>query len=641
MTSALYEPLDRGRLEIRLIHVSPADSLSDDLICELQTVSLYDEPFYEAISYAWGDIQQQQTVVVNSSTHLVSQNLADALVHFRQADRPKILWADQLCINQNDHIERSHQVRLMARIYRQADCVRVWLGRAGPHNDELMRILSGEVEFLRQDSSRSAQTKWSPNYFSLLTILLTRPWWTRLWVLQEVVLAQEAYLQCGFQSVPLRSLVKTSEMLKNGSHFRDEPRTGQDLDRRRFLTTLARRLEILRILESLKEQSESSDELHASQPALFTGDISDDGWFYENFLQILARCRGYFASDPRDKIFALLGLLPERIIAEINPNYADSVERVFGNITMLILKYTKSLTVLSFAAGFEGRGNGPSWAASFGDYKGPTEELQWRMKMQQHELFDVSDGTESEINVLNDNLLGFHGVQTDSVQHVTSAVPRGRPTSMKSLVNTLEQWSADILNALRKLGFADETVLSNWDSSPLSKLYRRVFVTTLVGGTIPLAGSSSVRLVRPSDFDDNQHPIWSQFFETADPTILHTEAVGEDSLSNHLIKNLHGRSMFVTGNGLLGLGPGEAREGDRIFVLSGGRFPFMLGPTSFRDDHFVLIGEAYVHGLMQGLSRFLSDLKNGSLVTTFSGHPARLPHYLSQLNHWQEVFIGG
>ncbi|KAM7203293.1 Heterokaryon incompatibility protein (HET) domain containing protein [Rhypophila sp. PSN 637] len=134
MANPLYSPLSNGRKEIRVIDI--ISSLEDDFACRLETISLVlaqdsAAPFV-ALSYVWGNAQDTTPITVNGTTVAVTKTLAFALKHVKShwetvfPDREPSsfrIWADGLCINQQDTDERNDQVKMMADIYRTAEAV--------------------------------------------------------------------------------------------------------------------------------------------------------------------------------------------------------------------------------------------------------------------------------------------------------------------------------------------------------------------------------------------------------------------------------------------------------------------------------------------------------------------------------------
>src|SRR5207249_4499105 len=113
--------------EIRLL-ILHAGQGSELVRCQLYNVPLATKPTYEAISYTWGDPSMTRAIDCAEQTLQVTLNLYSALQNLRHTDRERILWADAICINQENVKERSQQVGLMAKIYSQSNGVLIWLG---------------------------------------------------------------------------------------------------------------------------------------------------------------------------------------------------------------------------------------------------------------------------------------------------------------------------------------------------------------------------------------------------------------------------------------------------------------------------------------------------------------------------------
>ncbi|KAI3321425.1 heterokaryon incompatibility protein-domain-containing protein [Xylariaceae sp. AK1471] len=144
----LYEFLDPSRSEICLLEVTPLWHNDNIIRCQLRTFSLAEAaeiPFYIALSYVWGNPAESDVVCVNGKLTSVTRSLGLALRDFQRAVMPRLcgrtnkiplLWADAICINQQETLERNDQVRLMGSIYRTAFATISWIGG----NDK--RILS-------------------------------------------------------------------------------------------------------------------------------------------------------------------------------------------------------------------------------------------------------------------------------------------------------------------------------------------------------------------------------------------------------------------------------------------------------------------------------------------------------------------
>lgn len=145
--SRTYVPLDSKRRQIRLLHLlpplpqktsilsrcweyvrGPSKTLDTDVIrCVFSVVALDDQPQFEALSYVWGNPTSDAVVELEGRAVRVTSNLHSALKHLRRSGEERIIWADALCIDQENNEERSHQVSLMQHIYTQASAVVIYL----------------------------------------------------------------------------------------------------------------------------------------------------------------------------------------------------------------------------------------------------------------------------------------------------------------------------------------------------------------------------------------------------------------------------------------------------------------------------------------------------------------------------------
>ncbi|KAF2628375.1 HET-domain-containing protein, partial [Macroventuria anomochaeta] len=119
--------LDPAFSKIRILKLCQGAD-SSPIRCELQVVSLDDNPYYGALSYVWGDCNITKSIHVNEVRFEATANLFDFLHSLRLATTDRYLWADAICIDQSNEEEKSHQIGLMTRIYRQANEAHVWFG---------------------------------------------------------------------------------------------------------------------------------------------------------------------------------------------------------------------------------------------------------------------------------------------------------------------------------------------------------------------------------------------------------------------------------------------------------------------------------------------------------------------------------
>jgi Heterokaryon incompatibility protein (HET) len=166
----------------------------------------YHAPDYEAISYTWGDMTATDFIQVNGRLLPVTSNCALTLIRLRYTNKPRLIWIDAICIDQKFLQERNHQLHIMNRIYGSASKVLIFLGDGDSSTDLAMKIVhtiglseSGKDLFsdvLHFDSA------------SAILGIVQRPWFNRIWVLQEVAWSWSATVICGGTELPWDSFRK-------------------------------------------------------------------------------------------------------------------------------------------------------------------------------------------------------------------------------------------------------------------------------------------------------------------------------------------------------------------------------------------------------------------------------------------------
>ncbi|KAF3763584.1 hypothetical protein M406DRAFT_233130, partial [Cryphonectria parasitica EP155] len=124
-----YQQLDSVKDEIRILSLLPGRP-NDAVETTISVACLDDDPYYEALSYVWGDSRPEfcRWIRVDGQKRWVTQNLWAALRRLRRTDEERKLWVDALCINQKDDVEKSHQVAMMSQIYSKTAMCLAWLG---------------------------------------------------------------------------------------------------------------------------------------------------------------------------------------------------------------------------------------------------------------------------------------------------------------------------------------------------------------------------------------------------------------------------------------------------------------------------------------------------------------------------------
>ena len=187
--SYIREPL--SETQIRLVELAPGEP-GTPLSGRLRVVSLTEGPPYSALSYTWGAGEIHDTILLTGSSaerHRITKNLHAALCKIRQAGIPTLLWVDALCIDQTSASERSHQVQIMGTIFANAQEVVVWLGEASEHSKFGLETL----QYIADGKAFEPYPPWDSQPPEVvqrgLSDILNRPWFHRIWTVQEAALS--------------------------------------------------------------------------------------------------------------------------------------------------------------------------------------------------------------------------------------------------------------------------------------------------------------------------------------------------------------------------------------------------------------------------------------------------------------------
>ena len=312
----LYTPLLTSSRQLRLLILEPCIEPKETISCSLITESLDLNPKYEALSYTWGDPVNEAEIVVNSITLPVRKNLWDSLHHLR-GDKPRTLWIDAVCINQANIPERNEQVQMMRQIYEKAQRVVIWLGIQNEDSTLAFTFMKFISSDRRNRAMRSEKLEGTKNYkdkqqeLDAVRNLCHRPYWERLWIVQEVVVSQDAELYCGMDHMPWNDFSRFQKCLEDG----DIELNGDDSIQK----SLAFHLDRYRAYNQID---------------------------YSNIIELLEPFSYSLCYETRDKIYGLVGLA--RDAAKFPIDYSRSLYDIFIDVIWL---QDKEDCALLFACG--------------------------------------------------------------------------------------------------------------------------------------------------------------------------------------------------------------------------------------------------------------------------------------------------
>lgn len=637
MAPAIYKPLNQQANEIRVVTVAGTSDPSERIRCELSTYAFECAPRYVALSYCWGDEGDTMEIFVNGQAMMVTRSLFTALKHFRQIKDFK-MWIDAICINQNDPIEKSYQVFIMEDIYRNSMETAAWLGEEQADTSlafELLKQLNIAGRRLANHTRSLASYQdirpvadcLSPyldkKYRDALQNFTHLPYWGRLWVVQETILSPRMYFNCGGLWITLSDLHVALGMLCALSSPSN--------------------------VKYLKQPIPELVGLYFNgwHPIPLLGRNKEEQlWDFFDFPTLLSYTSRLQCKDERDRLFALIGLSklapPEKWIY-IPPDYTKSVYQTYSDFWMQLLHETKDLTILE-TAGIANRRYGghiqlPSWMPDVGHMRSVNRD-------QIQKSFKACGSAEPSFSIAIHHGLETLGVYCDSIAKVISPVrcedgkiETGR--TLDALFETLDTsewthrqhpsgqpWPQVIFRTLfldgKDIGTCRPEFRMKWGAHATFDLAASFCSGLSVVNDTVDSDLSVTRPVRDYALAVGHWARQSKFPALSSSTQTQNELLepfcGPAYSSRHLDwlnddENGKGRQLWpacyfrlneylrdtdfcITTNGYVGLGPADSlRERDKICVIPGCHVPLVIRQV---EDHYVLIGDCYVYGMMNG-----------------------------------------
>lgn len=641
MTSKLYKshPIENDKREIRLVCLMPG-FWDDPISCTLKVASLNDAPRYDTLSYAWGDPENTESILLDGRYVEVTINLGSALRHLRNQMEHRILWVDALCIDQKDRQEKSWQVSMMGEIYKSCNTGLLWIGEKSEDSDawceaktyghchkDIHRAPSGLPEEAerygpRLDSQQKVHRKcrWHGRRprmldgFALLEILandthlneipgfvrLTSPsnldeprfvepiqaigamfrraWWHRMWTVQEAVLPLSTTIVCGSIKVSWDVLMKACWNLRK---------------HRNSCCHLIYK-EITRLLQFPTHGLSTFQILHRFQREMYV--LEDTRSKVSNprhmdFFQLSRRFGAREAGDERDRVYALLGLFQSQA-RSLSADYNLSVEE-------LHLELSRALLTSGHLAVMYGDRRGtdtelyPSWARRFGRAIDRFEREYEGIRDQNRKSYDASGSRDPSVQILSARTVSLAGIKLSEVAEMSSSFQ-----DYHNLDETLRTYLCDC-SAL--INFAARKNTAYKAGGTLKEAYLRAAVGDRYR-------SSDAEVSREPETKELQ--TLKEWIFSLRPISSQTQSVLASNIGFHVLQ----RRFFTTKSGLVGFGPSNLLPGDEVWIIFGSRVPFIarrldgtsgaVAPSSgveSQDSHQrCIIGDCYVQGIMQG-----------------------------------------
>jgi hypothetical protein len=685
-SNSIYDELPREpsfRL-LELVRGGP-DALPDDLVYKLTQHEIKTAPGYRALSYTWGPpyrkvpsgeiielTEPNDHVICNGCPIVVTRNLHDALKNLRDNQISGLLWVDALCINQNDIAERSAQVLLMEAIYSRAAEVIIWLG---PLRSEAYDLAWAVTEFsdaletalkmgIPAAKLYAAGNIMDPAFLRTLGIPDAIPrlvqmaffyascrWFSRAWIVQEVLLSTRARMLCGRLELNWRKFCFLGYLLRTtgwGSQISDAIMRNYKVSFSwmeqpfRWYSFISE--EYRRELEYGKVGKRFSTGLRnvlqsfgkaGSNEAQRKAELEEKA--FGGLWMIISMVRIASCFDPRDSIYSTLGIASRQfegspISSYIKPDYTVSPRTLFAHVTELILKHgPKQLDLLGGIgerSGIEELRNLPSWIPDY------TRSLIAHGFTSLSVQFDAALlKKHTRVLEISGNTLTLCGAKFCNVEQVyQNELDSQNPSRIESFLTfclTVEKKAHGIrlIELIWRTMIANNNRNENAQPAPpaLEKSFT-IWLATLLGrclwefvqggADVEAAIQSMARILEKLDFVKQhgvvtEEDVRKQFTAFMKMESLKGEewvAVAEEAAAYrqeafsflYLLQiAISGRTLFRTQLGHLGMGLLGMREGDEVWLLYGGRTPFILRPAGDAEG-YTIVGECYIHGFMHG-----------------------------------------
>jgi hypothetical protein len=583
---------------------------------------------YAALSYVWGDENTTRKIIVNRQETQVTRNLEVALRALRgnpvfQAGYK--LWVDALCINQTDYKERDQQIGKMQNIYGNAWAVIAWLGEEEDESDQAIGLLEALSSAGRKGCAHELEAKLTldPEYLGngswlALHELMNRPYWTRLWIIQEIVLGSSGVIiRCGDSLIDWKTFCSGIRVLSKHLWIAKD--------------WLLEREMALRKIPG--ERAWLTTSLHLVDKDLrVLSHYEEEGGGRLGFGRLLEVANSASSRNIRDKVYGLVGMMDPVIAERLAPDYRMDPSGVFASVAKAFILTYGNLEPLRESNPW-GKNNTPSWAADwtwngrvrysrpevpvwgpFWNQDDPAQGIAARIS------YRASGNTPPIVSFSdNDLYLICRGFAVDSIAGLSSRGSTYFSWLERSIVQPDHRKSA--------YGGAAETARA---------LYIAL-VADRVGNEQRASDRHAAILSLPSTFDIAEPQFrklgwnwlsgqggyyfrWERWRLANERFWLGDRFLG-DYFTDRIPENASeydytevyscfdrtckGRRFMATSKGYLGWAPDniygsdedQTRKGDLIVIIFGCSTPIVIRP---RGEYYEVVGEAYAQGLMDG-----------------------------------------
>lgn len=545
---------------------------------------------YEALSYVWGDPNDKVDIICDGRTLSITANLENALRRVRLATNVRLVWADGICINQEDVQERISQVQKMAFIYLRATRVLAWIG----HDDgaetacRLIKKLRNVLEEAWEETEdlylRKAIETRDQADLKFVVHMFRKPIFSRVWIIQELGVARAITFLYGDFEIDWVDFV----------FFVNCMTCSQDLYQLEHHTDYEK---FYKAFSSFRAGLHKDEKL-------------------PDFLEILHMGRNYGASDHRDHVFALLGHPSAHVENSpiVRADYTKPESHIFTQVTLQLLFQSSSLRPLSavhhdkldFSEDF------PSWVPALYE-----SSLVEPLGINER-FYYTADSAVTDVDMFrirSNGVLTVRGLIYDTLSSSSSpSFPEGGSMNEQAPIQAFRE----------ALALYQSQIQVAYEASKRLE----AFGLTMTAGMLEHAAAEDEIAIHRANFfaylikvhELQRNTRRKHALAQDERLIAEIKSQAIRGKEYHFRRDanvtLSGRRFFCTSRGFFGLGPRVLRKNDLCCVLFGGRVPFILRKVK---NHYLLVGECYLHGIMRGEA--IEMWRNGELqVQEFELH---------------------
>ncbi|CAJ2510846.1 Uu.00g064710.m01.CDS01 [Anthostomella pinea] len=604
---SFHKPLAPSKEEFRILHLLPSADLDATIQGVMEHVSFNHHPPYEAVSYTWGDPRNTSTITIDGLEFSVTSNLVVLLRHLRKPNVSRALWVDALCIDQQNSHERSLQVRLMRRIYSSCLVDLVWLGEAESAKVRAFEIAAtlerADLEAMRgrvrampwQERDRLGLYSDATDAYTVLTrddwnelrSVFSQPTvWGRVWIMQEIACAPRVILMSGHNTLDWDVIAK---FLDSGNY---PDAYHAPFHHNNYEAHINEIFANAQIIEHQRAIVRNMD----------TGYVS-------RLLDVLARFRFTEATNPRDKIYGLLGLASDAM--GIIPDYSKSVGEVYTGFFQAYVNTTQDLDLLCqspwhFGSMMAPKKGMPSWCPDFANPRLPGPGVLFA----QRSIFSSgSEKCRTSCRILDEIYLQVEGVCLDQLAGICGE-PERDPDAPYSYLSPLDFIEGSIPKQLRKKDADERPVMYAWTGEPAFQAYWRTILTDCK--RYPTCRLDPATLHACSELLESWREGDKPFeYYDGEGGSVRAELYG---LGVSVMSELN---FATTESGIYCMVPRSAIVGDEVAIFSGGKVPMVIrrqkpGTGANERRCHGVVGPAYAHGFMDGQGAAL--VHNGDLA---------------------------